>query len=127
MDQFDGKVAVITGAGSGFGREFALRGAALGMKLALADIDVKGLTETVEMARALGAQALGVPTDVSDANQVDALARMTMDTYDAVHLLFNNAGVGAGGFVWENSANDWAWVLGVNVMAWRTACVRSRR
>jgi NAD(P)-dependent dehydrogenase (short-subunit alcohol dehydrogenase family) len=116
VDQFDGKVAVITGAGSGFGREFALKGAALGMKLALADIDVKGLTETVEMARALGAQALGVPTDVSDANQVDALARMTMDTYDAVHLLFNNAGVGAGGFVWENSANDWAWVFGVNVM-----------
>jgi NAD(P)-dependent dehydrogenase (short-subunit alcohol dehydrogenase family) len=116
VDQFDGKVAVITGAGSGFGREFALKGAALGMKLALADIDVKGLTETVEMARALGAQALGVPTDVSDANQVDALARMTMDTYDAAHLLFNNAGVGAGGFVWENSANDWAWVFGVNVM-----------
>ncbi|KQR87145.1 hypothetical protein ASG35_23770 [Burkholderia sp. Leaf177] len=116
MDQFDGKVAVITGAGSGFGREFALKGAALGMKLVLADIDVKGLADTVEMARSLGAEALGVPTDVSDANQVDALARATMDTYGAVHLLFNNAGVGAGGFVWENSANDWAWVFGVNVM-----------
>ncbi|WP_213780994.1 SDR family NAD(P)-dependent oxidoreductase [Caballeronia sp. dw_276] len=116
MNQFDGKVAVITGAGSGFGREFAKKGAALGMKLVLADIDVKGLAETVDMARALGAAALGVPTDVSDANQVDALARTTTDTYGAVHLLFNNAGVGAGGFVWENSANDWAWVFGVNVM-----------
>lgn len=116
MNQFDGKVAVITGAGSGFGREFAMKGAALGMKLVLADIDVKGLAETVDMARALGAAALGVPTDVSDANQVDALARTTTDTYGAVHLLFNNAGVGAGGFVWENSANDWAWVFGVNVM-----------
>jgi NAD(P)-dependent dehydrogenase (short-subunit alcohol dehydrogenase family) len=116
VDQFDGKVAVITGAGSGFGREFALKGAALGMKLVLADVDVKGLADTVEMARALGAQALGVPTDVSNANQVDALARATIDTYGAVHLLFNNAGVGAGGFVWENSANDWAWVFGVNVM-----------
>lgn len=116
MNQFDGKVAVITGAGSGFGREFAIKGAALGMKLVLADIDVKGLAETVDMARALGAAALGVPTDVSDANQVDALARTTIDTYGAVHLLFNNAGVGAGGFVWENSANDWAWVFGVNVM-----------
>jgi NAD(P)-dependent dehydrogenase (short-subunit alcohol dehydrogenase family) len=116
LDQFDGKVAVITGAGSGFGREFALKGAALGMKLVLADVDVKGLAETVEMARDLGAQALGVPTDVSDATQVDALARATIDTYGAVHLLFNNAGVGTGGFVWESSANDWAWVFGVNVM-----------
>ncbi len=116
MDQFDGKVAVITGAGSGFGREFALKGAALGMKLVLADVDVKGLAETVEMARGLGAEALGVPTDVSDAAQVDALARTTIDTYGAVHLLFNNAGVGTGGFVWESSANDWTWVFGVNVM-----------
>jgi NAD(P)-dependent dehydrogenase (short-subunit alcohol dehydrogenase family) len=86
------------------------------MKLVLADVDVKGLAETVEMARGLGAEALGVPTDVSDAAQVDALARTTIDTCGAVHLLFNNAGVGTGGFVWESSANDWAWVFGVNVM-----------
>jgi NAD(P)-dependent dehydrogenase (short-subunit alcohol dehydrogenase family) len=116
LDQFDGKVAVITGAGSGFGREFALKGAALGMRLVLADVDVKGLAETVEMARGLGAEALGVPTDVSDAAQVDTLAHTTIDTCGAVHLLFNNAGVGTGGFVWESSANDWAWVFGVNVM-----------
>ena len=116
MDQFENKVAVITGGGSGFGREFALKGAALGMKLVLADVDVKGLAETVEMVRKLGAEALGVPTDVSDAEQVDALARATLDTFGGVHLLFNNAGVGTGGFVWESSANDWAWVFGVNVM-----------
>jgi NAD(P)-dependent dehydrogenase (short-subunit alcohol dehydrogenase family) len=116
VDQFENKVAVITGGGSGFGREFALKGAALGMKLVLADVDVKGLAETVEMVRNLGAQALGVPTDVSDADQVNALARATLDTFGGVHLLFNNAGVGTGGFVWESSANDWAWVFGVNVM-----------
>jgi NAD(P)-dependent dehydrogenase (short-subunit alcohol dehydrogenase family) len=116
MDQFDGKVAVITGAGGGFGREFALKGAALGMKLVLADIDEKALAQSVDKVRALGAQAIGVPTDVSDPLQVDALAEASIDAFGAVHLLFNNAGVGAGGFVWENSANDWQWVFGVNVM-----------
>jgi NAD(P)-dependent dehydrogenase (short-subunit alcohol dehydrogenase family) len=116
VDQFEGKVAVITGGASGFGREFAIQGASLGMKLVLADVDARALAETVEMLRASGAEAIGVPTDVSDATQVDALAKATLDTFGGVHLLFNNAGVGAGGFVWENSANDWQWVFGVNVM-----------
>ncbi len=116
MDQFEGKVAVITGAGGGFGREFALKGATLGMKLVLADVDVNALADSVDKVRALGAQALAVPTDVSDPLQVDALAQASIDAFGAVHLLFNNAGVGAGGFVWENSANDWQWVFGVNVM-----------
>jgi NAD(P)-dependent dehydrogenase (short-subunit alcohol dehydrogenase family) len=130
VDQFEGKVAVITGGGSGFGREFAIKGASLGMKLVLADIDPNALAETVEMLSASGAEALGVPTDVADATQVDALAKTTLDTFGAVHLLFNNAGVGAGGFVWENSANDWRWVFGVNVMGVaRRSCWRrtSRR
>ncbi|KXU86663.1 hypothetical protein CR51_37515 [Caballeronia megalochromosomata] len=116
MERFEGKVAVITGAGSGFGREFAKEGAALGMKLVLADLDTAGLAATVEAVRAAGGDAIGVTTDVSDAAQVDALARAALDTFGGVHLLFNNAGVGAGGFVWENSANDWQWVFGVNVM-----------
>jgi NAD(P)-dependent dehydrogenase (short-subunit alcohol dehydrogenase family) len=116
VDRFEGKVAVITGAGSGFGREFAKAGAALGMKLVLADLDTAGLAATVEAVRAQGGEAIGVATDVSDAAQVDALARATLESFGGVHLLFNNAGVGAGGFVWENSANDWQWVFGVNVM-----------
>ncbi|SAK70623.1 oxidoreductase [Caballeronia pedi] len=116
MDRFEGKVGVITGAGSGFGREFAKQGAALGMKLVLADLDTAGLAATVEAVRAEGGDAIGVTTDVSDAAQVEALARASLDTYGGAHLLFNNAGVGAGGFVWENSANDWQWVFGVNVM-----------
>jgi len=116
VDQFEGKVAVITGGGGGFGREFAVKGASLGMKLVLADVDANALAQTVDMLRASGAEAIGVPTDVSDARAVDALAQATLDAFGAAHLLFNNAGVGAGGFVWENSANDWQWVFGVNVM-----------
>ncbi|WP_250525852.1 SDR family oxidoreductase [Caballeronia sp. GAWG2-1] len=116
MDRFEGKVAVITGAASGFGREFALKGAAFGMKLVLADIDATALDATVTSLRERGAEVRGVRTDVSNPADVDALARATLDAFGGAHLLFNNAGVGAGGFIWESSANDWQWVFGVNVM-----------
>jgi NADP-dependent 3-hydroxy acid dehydrogenase YdfG len=116
MEQFEGKVAVITGAASGFGREFAKKGAALGMKLVLADVDRDALAATADALVALGADAITVPTDVSDGAQVEALARQALDAFGKVHLLFNNAGVGSGGFVWESSANDWQWMFGVNVM-----------
>jgi NAD(P)-dependent dehydrogenase (short-subunit alcohol dehydrogenase family) len=82
----------------------------------LADVDAKALAQTVDALRATGADAIGVPTDVSDASQVEALALAALDAFGKVHLLFNNAGVGAGGFLWESSANDWAWVFNVNVM-----------
>ncbi|MEX3855641.1 SDR family oxidoreductase [Paraburkholderia sp. BR10923] len=116
MFEFAGKVAVITGAGSGFGRAFAHKGAALGMKLVLADVNAEQLAQTVDALREGGAEAIAVPTDVSSATQVEALARAALATFGKVHLLFNNAGVGTGGFLWESSANDWSWVFGVNVM-----------
>ena len=116
MEHFEGRVAVITGAASGFGRAFAQKGAELGMKLVLADIDGAALADVVGSLSAAGADAIGVPTDVSDGAAVEALARRALDAYGKVHLLFNNAGVGASGFVWEMSANDWSWILGVNVM-----------
>ncbi|MFM0503260.1 SDR family oxidoreductase [Paraburkholderia caffeinilytica] len=116
MFEFAGKVAVITGAASGFGRAFAEKGASLGMKLVLADVNPDALAQTVDALRAGGAEAIGVPTDVSDATQVEALAQAALDAFGKVHLLFNNAGVGSGGFLWESSANDWAWVFNVNVM-----------
>ena len=114
--QFDGRVAVITGAASGFGRAFAQHGAARGMKLVLADVDAAALAQTVDALHAEGADAIGVPTDVSDAAQVEALAKAALRAYGGAHLLFNNAGVGTGGYVWESSARDWQWVFGVNVM-----------
>ncbi|WP_233829966.1 SDR family oxidoreductase [Paraburkholderia sp. ZP32-5] len=116
MFEFAGKVAVITGAGSGFGRAFAQKGAALGMKLVLADVNAAELAQTVDALRETGADAIGVPTDVSNAAAVEALAQAALDAFGKVHLLFNNAGVGTGGFLWESSANDWSWVFGVNVI-----------
>ncbi|QGZ61498.1 SDR family oxidoreductase [Paraburkholderia acidisoli] len=114
--EFDGRVAVITGAASGFGRAFAQHAAALGMKLVLADLDEAQLDAAVAALRENGTQAIGVRTDVRDPAQVDVLAQTARDAYGKAHLLFNNAGVGTGGFVWESSAQDWEWVFGVNVM-----------
>lgn len=115
MKAFAGKVAVITGAASGFGREFARIGAQLGMKLALADIQADALAATVDELRAQGALAFGEAVDVSRAADVERLAQHTLDAYGAVHLLFNNAGVAAGGLIWEQTLKDWEWVLGVNL------------
>lgn len=115
MDELKGKVAVITGAGSGFGREFARQGAKQGMNLVLADIQEDVLAETVSELEAGGAKVLSRKVDVSDGAQIDALAAATMETFGAVHVLFNNAGIGAAGLVWENTVQDWQWSLGVNL------------
>src|SRR5689334_8800340 len=117
MEKLSGKVAVITGDGSGFGREFARIGAREGMKLALADVQQDALDAAVDEMRAAGADALGVRVDVSAPEQVEELAARAVAQFGAVHLLFNNAGVaGGGGFAWETSLNDWRWILGVNLM-----------
>ena len=110
-----GKVAVITGAASGFGREFARLAARRGCKLVLADVQEDALAEAAAELSAQGADLLAQPTNVGKAEQVEALAERTMQRFGAVHLLFNNAGVGAGGLIWENTVQDWEWVLGVNL------------
>lgn len=115
MKQFKDRVAVITGAASGFGREFAYAGAKLGMKLVLADVQQDALATLEAELSGQGVAVLAVHCDVSKPEQVQALADATMARFAAVHLLFNNAGVGAGGLIWENSASDWDWVLGVNL------------
>lgn len=115
MKDFHGKVAVITGAASGFGREFAHAGARLGMKLVLADMQQDALEKVAAELNEQGAQVLAMSCDVSKTAQVQALADATLARFGSVHLLFNNAGVASGGLIWENSAADWDWVLGVNV------------
>lgn len=115
MNEFAGKVAVITGAGSGFGREFARLGARLGAKLVLSDVHEGSLLELQKELEGQGAEVLVQRTDVSKAAEVEALAARAFERFGTVHLLFNNAGVGAGGLLWENSIADWEWVLGVNL------------
>ncbi|HEY6407695.1 MAG TPA: SDR family NAD(P)-dependent oxidoreductase [Ktedonobacteraceae bacterium] len=115
MKDFQDKVAVVTGAASGIGRALAEKSAQEGMKVVLADVEERALKQAEEELKASGTQVLAVRTDVSQANEVEVLAKITYDTYGAVHLLFNNAGVGAGTTVWESSLADWQWVLGVNL------------
>ena len=114
MEDFKGRVAVITGAGSGFGREFARIGASLGMHLVLADIQPDALEETRAEVEGSGAQVLASLVDVSSGAQIEALAAATMERFGTVHLLFNNAGIGTAGLIWENSVRDWEWALGGN-------------
>lgn len=115
-ENFAGKTAVLTGAGSGFGLECARIGARLGMNLVLVDVQQDALDAAAAEMRAAGAQVLAQRVDVSNAAQMEALGAAVLERFGAPHLVFNNAGVGAGGLVWENSVKDWEWVLGVNLM-----------
>ncbi len=115
MKNFSQRVAVITGAASGFGLEFARLGAQLGMRLVLADVQKEALAETAAELELAGAEVITQICDVRKGDQVEALGRTAKTSFGAVHLLFNNAGVGAGGLVWESTQADWEWVLGVNL------------
>jgi NAD(P)-dependent dehydrogenase (short-subunit alcohol dehydrogenase family) len=115
MKTFRDKVAVITGGASGLGRQFANVAAREGMKLVLADVQDDALERTLEELRAQGVTVIGRRCDVRKSEQVQALADAAMAEFGAVHLVFNNAGVGSGGLIWENTEADWEWVMGVNV------------
>ena len=115
IDEFKGKTAVLTGAGSGFGLECARIGARLGMNLVLVDVQQDALDAAAAEAQAAGAQVLARKVDVSSAEQMEQLGAAVLERFGAPHLVFNNAGVGAGGLIWENTVKDWEWVLGVNL------------
>jgi NAD(P)-dependent dehydrogenase (short-subunit alcohol dehydrogenase family) len=112
----DVKTIVITGAASGFGLEFARLGAARGYNIVMCDVEQGALDVAAAEIAATGVQVLAQRVDVSKHDQVEALAAATQARFGAPHWLFNNAGVGSGGLIWENTLKDWEWVMGVNVM-----------
>jgi NAD(P)-dependent dehydrogenase (short-subunit alcohol dehydrogenase family) len=115
MRELRGKVAVVTGGASGIGRAMADRFAAEGMKVVVADVEDAALGATERELRERKAEVLAVKTDVSSAEQVQALADATIHRFGKAHVLCNNAGVSVGGPMWEHTLADWEWVLGVNL------------
>ncbi len=115
MDEFSGRVAVITGGASGIGLATAKALAKEGMKLVLADIEQAALDRAVPEVRALGAECIGVRTDVGEKSQVDALADRAWSEFGGVHVLFNNAGVAVAGPIAEMRHSDWEWLMRVNL------------
>ena len=122
MSDFKGRTAVLTGAASGFGLEMARIAAAEGMHIVMVDVQADALATARAEIEALasaqgqhGGRVLARQVDVSSASAMQALADEVLAQLGAPHIVFNNAGVGSGGLVWENSVKDWEWVLGVNV------------
>jgi NAD(P)-dependent dehydrogenase (short-subunit alcohol dehydrogenase family) len=108
-------VAVITGAASGIGFALAKKAASEGMRVVLADVEYDALQRAADELSASGATVIAVRTDVSKAEDIEALAAKTLEAFGGVDLLFNNAGVGGGATTWETSLADWKWVLDVNL------------
>ena len=116
LTEFEGKVAVVTGAASGIGKAMCTRLAQEGMNVVLADVENDALREAGRDIEKHGVEVLTVRTDVAQPDQVSALAEATIDRFGKVHVVCNNAGVFAGGRTWDAIGTDWEWVLGVNVM-----------
>ena len=119
MEEFAGKTAVVTGAGSGMGKAFALRWAAEGMNLVIGDIQQDALDATVAELEAAGTPVAGLRIDVSRLSDIEALADLAESRFGKIHLVHNNAGVEGylDGKIWEATAKDWDWTLGVNLMS----------
>lgn len=115
MQDFEGRVAVVTGGASGIGLGMATKFAENGMKLVLADVEVAELEKVAADFESRGVEVLAVPTDVGDEQAMDALAARTFERFGTAHVVCNNAGVGGGGPMWELTRKDWDWVIRPNL------------
>jgi NAD(P)-dependent dehydrogenase (short-subunit alcohol dehydrogenase family) len=119
VEEFAGRTAVVTGAGSGMGRAFALRWGAEGMNVVIGDIQEDALAATVAELEGAGVPVVGLRTDVSKLADIEALADAAEERFGKIHLVNNNAGVEGylDGPIWEATARDWDWTLSVNLMS----------
>ncbi len=116
LERFEGATAVVTGAGSGLGLELARAAARRGMRLVLVDVQAQAMNNAAQELRQAGAQVLDFTLSVADAAAMESLAQAVVQAWGAPQLVFNNAGVGTSGLLWEATAKEWQWVLGANLM-----------
>ncbi len=114
MKTFGGRVAAITGAGSGIGRALSEDLAARGMHLALSDVDETGLAETVARCESSGVRVAPATVDVADRDAVFAWADYVVEKHGSVNLLINNAGVALGATATGQSIEDFEWLMNIN-------------
>ena len=117
MKEFEGKVAVITGAGNGFGVEIAKECAYRKIKMILVDIEKEDVELTKKMVCSMGGEAIALQADVTLFEEVKKMVDIAIEEYGQIDLLFNNAGVAIPGVIWELPMRDWDWIVQVNVMS----------
>jgi len=116
VTNLSGKIALVTGAGSGIGKETALAFARRGANLIVCDVNAAGLAETAGLIRALGREAVSHTVDVADREQMRTFANAVHADVPAVDILMNNAGVGLGATFLDTDLEDWDWIIGINVL-----------